>query len=99
LAGRIYVSEEVLAADAKGSRRPERKSPVRSIDRLSDLELEILGLLGGGKSNEEVASQLGLTSLNLERRYAEMQKKLRLKNANALVRFAVRWQGSGEDSV
>jgi DNA-binding NarL/FixJ family response regulator len=97
LAGRIYVSEEVLAAGGKGSRVAPPKSPTRAIDRLSDLELEIIGLLGAGKSNEEVASLLGLTAQSLENRYAEMQNKLRLKNANALVRFAVCWQGSGED--
>jgi DNA-binding NarL/FixJ family response regulator len=97
LAGRIYVSEEVLAANSNGSRPAQPKLPARAIDRLSDLELEILGLLGAGKSNQEVASLLGLPPRSLDGRYAEMQKKLRLKNANALVRFAVCWQGSGED--
>ncbi|MGO8700091.1 MAG: response regulator transcription factor [Limisphaerales bacterium] len=96
LAGRIYVSEEVLASGSKGSRRAQPQLPPRAIDRLSDLELEVLGLLGAGKSDQEVASYLALTPQRLEEYYAEMQKKLNLKNSNALVRFAVCWQGASE---
>ena len=96
LAGRIYVSEEVLASGSKIPRegRPQPRS--RPIDRLSDLELEILGLLGAGKSNPEIASHLDLNAGSLAGHYAEIRKKLRLNNTNALVRFAVCWTGSGE---
>jgi DNA-binding NarL/FixJ family response regulator len=95
LAGRIYVSEDVLASDAKSARQgqPQRRS--RPIDRLSDLELEILGLLGAGKSNPKIASLLGLNARSLGIYYAEMRKKLRLNSTNALIRFAVCWTGSG----
>jgi DNA-binding NarL/FixJ family response regulator len=96
LAGCIYVSEEVMAGDSKISRagRPQPRS--RPIDRLSDLELEILGFLGGGKSNPQIASHLDLTARSLAGHYAEMRKKLRLNSTNALIRFAVCWTGSGE---
>ena len=96
LAGRIYVSEEVLASGSKISRagRPQPRS--RPIDRLSDLELEILGLLGAGKSNPEIASHLDLNARSLAGHYAKMRKKLSLNNTNALIRFAVCWTGSGE---
>ena len=96
LAGRIYVSEEVMAGDSKISRegRPQPRS--RPIDRLSDLELEILGLLGAGRSNSEIASHLDLNAKSLAGHYAEMRKKLRLNSTNALVRFAVCWTGSAE---
>jgi DNA-binding CsgD family transcriptional regulator len=60
------------------------------------LELEILGLLGAGKSNREIASSLDLNARSLAGHYAEMRKKLRLNNTNALTRFAVCWTGSGE---
>jgi len=96
LAGRIYVSEDVMVGESKISRagRPQPRS--RPIDRLSDLELEILGLLGEGKSNREIASSLDLNARSLAGHYAEMRKKLRLNNTNALTRFAVCWTGSGE---
>jgi DNA-binding NarL/FixJ family response regulator len=96
LAGRIYVSEDVMVGKSKLSHegRPQHRS--RPIDRLSDLELEILGLLGAGKSNPEIASLLNLGAESLTGQYAKMRKKLRLNNTNALVRFAVCWTGSGE---
>jgi DNA-binding NarL/FixJ family response regulator len=96
LAGRIYVSEEVLVGDRKPSRGGRARPESRPIDRLSDLELEILGLLGTGKSNTQIASLLGLKARSLAGHYGDMRKKLRLTNTNALTRFAVCWTGSGE---
>ena len=96
LAGRIYVSDEVMVGESQTSRKGLPKPRSRPIDRLSDLELEILGLLGAGKSNAEIASHLGLNTRSLASHYAEMRKKLRLNNTNALIRFAVCWTGSGE---
>jgi len=96
LAGRIYVSDDVMVGESKLPRegRPQPRS--RPIDRLSDMELEILGLLGAGKSNPEIASHLELNAKTLARHYDEMRKKLCLNNTNALIRFAVCWTGSGE---
>jgi DNA-binding NarL/FixJ family response regulator len=96
LAGRIYVSEEVLASGSKISREDQPQTRSRPIDRLSDLELEILGLLGAGKSNPEIASHLGLKARSVAAHYAEMRKKLRLNSTNAVIRFAVCWAGSDE---
>ena len=51
LAGHIYVSEEVLASNAKTSRQPTDRPETRPLDELTDLELNILELLGRGKNN------------------------------------------------
>ncbi|MGD1083638.1 MAG: response regulator transcription factor [Verrucomicrobiota bacterium] len=96
LAGRIYVSDEVMDGQSKVSREGRPKPRNRPIDRLSDLELEILGLLGAGKSNPDIASRLDLKARSLTGQYTKMRKKLRLSNTNALIRFAVCWTGSGE---
>jgi len=96
LAGHIYVSEEVIASGSKTSRKGHPQPRSRPIDRLSDLELEILGLLGAGKSYAEIASHLDLNAKSLSSHCAKMRKKLRLSNPNALIRFAVCWTGSGE---
>jgi DNA-binding NarL/FixJ family response regulator len=97
LAGRIYVSEAVLAGNAKTSREGKPHPQTRPIDRLTDLELEILGLLGGGKSDREIASNLDLNVRNVGSHYEAMRKKLRLKSNNALIRFAVCWTGANEN--
>jgi DNA-binding NarL/FixJ family response regulator len=96
LAGRIYVSDDVMVGESKVAREGRPLPRSRPIDRLSDMELEILGLLGAGKSNPEIASHLDLNARSLPRHYAEMRKKLCLNNSNALIRFAVCWTGSGE---
>jgi DNA-binding NarL/FixJ family response regulator len=96
LAGHIYVSDEVMEGGAKIPRAGGPKPRSRPIDRLSDLELEILGLLGAGKSNPDIASRLGLNAKSLAGHYSKMRKKLRLTSTNALIRFAVCWTGSGE---
>jgi DNA-binding NarL/FixJ family response regulator len=96
LAGRIYVSEDIFVRDSQLPRQDRPKPQNRPIDLLHDLELEILGLLGMGKSDPEIASELDLKARNLADHYAEMRKKLRLKSANALIRFAVCWMESGE---
>ncbi len=95
LAGRLHVSESIISGNFK-SADPKTQPRKRPIDRLSDLELEILGLLGAGKSNPEIASQLNIKSKNLPGHFAEMQKKLRLKSINSLIRYAVCWAGAGE---
>ncbi len=99
LAGRIYVSEEVLAGGSNLPGKSQSQPADRPIDRLSDSELEILGLLGAGKSNTEIASQLRLTTRSLTAHYGAMRKKLRLDSTNALIRFAVCWTGSGESGA
>ena len=96
LAGRIYVSDEVMVGESKVPREDRPQPRSRPIDRLSDLELEVLGLLGAGRSNPQIASSLALNTKSVAGLYAEMRKKLRLNNTNALVRFAVCWTGSGE---
>jgi DNA-binding NarL/FixJ family response regulator len=97
LAGRIYVSEAVLTGNAKTSREDKPRPQRRPIDRLTDLELEILGLLEGGKSDPEIASNLGLNARSLASHYEAMRKKLRLKSNNGLIRFAVCWTGANEN--
>ena len=65
---------------------------------LSDSELEIVGLLGEGTSNDEIARRLGIRLSALPRQFAEIQQKLKLTSLNALIRYAVHWlQNSSQD--
>src|ERR1700691_31679 len=58
LAGHIYVSEDVFAAES--SKEPAKKK-VMPLDQLTDSELEVLELLGQGKSAEEISLPTGLS--------------------------------------
>lgn len=91
LAGRIYVSEEVLASTVKTPLKRVSRPETRPIDQLTDLELNILELLGQGKNNREIARQLHLDVGKVVARCGQMRKKLKLKSDNALVHYAVCW--------
>lgn len=88
LAGQIYVSENVFIT--QNNKRPvkEKSTP---IDRLTDVDLEILESLGQGRSAKEISSQVGLTIKEVDVHTDSIRRKLKLKNSNALIRYAVCW--------
>jgi DNA-binding NarL/FixJ family response regulator len=95
LAGRIYVSENVMAASKAQAPRSAGHAQARSIERMGDQELEILRLLGNGKTKAEIARQLELSLRSVTSACAEIQKKLDVKNLNELIRYAVCWVETG----
>jgi DNA-binding NarL/FixJ family response regulator len=91
LGGQIYVSERMSARllESFSGRRPEgSRSPV---DRLTDREFEVLGLIGKGKGTREIASQLHLSARTVEVHRLNIKTKLELKTSAELIRFAVQW--------
>jgi DNA-binding NarL/FixJ family response regulator len=95
LAGHIYVSERVLDRLPGSGRGQLSQGQAGPFDQLTDAEVEILELLGRGESEEKIARQLHLSPATVVRQCAQMRKKLRLKGANALVRYAVCWIENG----
>ncbi|MGH7940637.1 MAG: response regulator transcription factor [Limisphaerales bacterium] len=94
LQGHIYLSEEVLASQTKPQTKPA-KSEANLLDQLSDLELNVLELLGRGKNNDEIADKLGFKAKEISGHSAEIRRKLKLKSDNALIRYAVCWVENG----
>ena len=88
LAGRIYVSETVFATE--GIKQPS-KVESSLIDGLTDTELEVLESLGQGRSSNEISDQVGLTVKEVDAFTNSIRRKLKLKNLNALIRYAVCW--------
>lgn len=88
LAGHIYVSEDVFAADSAKQAPAKKAVP---LDQLTDSELEVLELLGQGKSAEEISVKAGLSMAEVGTHNDSIRKKLKLKTDNALIRFAVCW--------
>ena len=95
LAGRTYVSEEVLAGKRKATTQSRSKLKVRPLDSLTDMELTILESLGCGKSDRDIGRQLRLTPAVLKDSYSQMEKKLKLKNARELHVYALSWVQAG----
>lgn len=96
LAGHIYVSEDVFASESTKQAVTKKAVP---LDQLTDSELEVLELLGQGKSAEEISTKAGLSVDEVAAHNDSIRRKLKLKTDNALIRFAVCWvedsQGTG----
>ena len=88
LAGHIHVSEDVFERDS--FKRPAGKK-AGALDLLSDSELEVLELLGHGKSTQEISHQIGLSGAEVNAHGNSIRRKLKLKSANALICYAVTW--------
>jgi DNA-binding NarL/FixJ family response regulator len=90
LGGQIYLSEamtgRLLEAVADGG-----EGATRAVDRLSDRELEVFELLGGGATTREVARRLGLSVKTVESYRENIKNKLGIDNSNRLIRRAVEW--------
>ena len=96
LGGRIYVSEEVLIGGKKGAKARGSEPESRPLSQLTDLELEVLELLGEGKTNLEIARQLHFRPGTASGHCTQIRRKLNLKSTNALIRYAVCWVEGGK---
>ena len=61
------------------------------VDQLSDRELEVLDLVGRGRSSRDIAADLHLSIKTVESHRLRIKEKLTLKTAAEMVRFAVEW--------
>jgi DNA-binding NarL/FixJ family response regulator len=91
LNGQIYVSEKISSKilETFSGRRPDSvHSPV---ERLSDREFEVFQLIGQGQGTRLIAQSLHLSVKTVEVHRANIKRKLALKGATELVRYAIRW--------
>lgn len=84
--GKRYITEDVAVALADAF---ERKDMDRSIENLSDRELEVFKLLASGKSVSEIASQLILSINTINTFRGRLLDKMQFQNNMELIRFAV----------
>jgi DNA-binding NarL/FixJ family response regulator len=93
LAGHVYLSEAVLGISdspkTMGASADEAKN-IR-LDQLTDSELELLEMLGRGRTAAELARDLKVGTSTINNRCTQIRKKLRLKTADQLTRYAIRW--------
>ena len=89
LSGEIYLSEKMsskLMHQLVSGRVTESGS---LMERLSDRELEIFGLIGQGRGTRQIAEQLHLSVKTVESHRAHIKEKLNLKSATELVHRAI----------
>ena len=91
LSGQSFASSQITARmlDSMSGRRP--RGSASPIETLSDREFEVFNLIGSGKSTRDIAEQLHLSPKTVDVHRSHLKEKLGLKDATALVRYAVRW--------
>lgn len=93
LGGGVYLSEKMSAKLMHQWVGTSPRSGGSALERLSDRELEVFGLIGQGKATREIAQHLRLSIKTVESHRAHIKEKLNLKDANELVHTAVRLRG------
>jgi DNA-binding NarL/FixJ family response regulator len=89
LAGGIYLSDRMSSKfmhQLVGGKTPGAGS---LIERLSDRELEVFGLIGEGRGTRQIAEQLHLSVKTVESHRAHIKEKLNLRSATELVHRAI----------
>lgn len=88
LAGGIYASEK-MASILLGRVAGEPRCDGTPASRLSDRELEIFQLLGGGLAVREIARQLHISVKTVEAHRTHIKEKLNIKTSPELLRYAI----------
>ncbi len=75
-----------------------RKGPTHDLgmQKLSDRELDVLGLLGDGFNSRQIAEQLHLDASTVETYRARIKEKFNLKDATELLQYAIRWKRAAD---
>lgn len=93
LRGGIHLSEGLSSKIALRLATGKTASGQPVMERLSDRELEVFGLIGQGRGTRQIAEQLRLSVKTVESHRAHLKEKLDLKNSTELVHRAVQMQG------
>ena len=96
LAGEVYLSEKMTAgflrtlttAAGPAGEASEMSQP---INRLTDRELEVMELIGLGRTTREIAAALQLGVATVDTYRARIKEKMNFRNAVELQHYAIRW--------
>ncbi len=89
LDGEIYLSAKMAAHLANLSSKTSPSQPAAGLQRLTDRELEIFGMIGQGLGTREVANKLQLSIKTIEAHREHIKEKLKLRSGTELMRLAV----------
>ena len=89
LNGGIYLSENMSSKLMRKLAAGKNMAGGSLMERLSDRELEVFGLIGQGRGTRQIAQQLHLSVKTIESHRAHIKEKLDLKSATELVHCAI----------
>ena len=92
VAGRSYLGPQVAHEMMKGLRDAGAETPGESgskYESLSDRERQVFRMLACGKTNKEIALELGISRKTVETYHARLYQKLDIHDVVGLLRYAV----------
>ena len=92
LSGEIYWSEKAASWVASQIASRARPSSSFSVDLLTDRELQVFELMGGGQNTRQIAVMLHIDTSTVETYRARIKEKLNLKSTSELLQYAIRFQ-------
>jgi DNA-binding NarL/FixJ family response regulator len=92
LSGEIYWSEKAASWVASQIASRPRPSSNFSVDLLTDRELQVFELMGGGLNTRQIAAMLHIDASTVETYRARIKDKLNLKSSSELLQYAIRFQ-------
>lgn len=92
LNGKTFISARVPRRSFRGSQALEHPE----LDKLTPRHIEILRLIGDGKSTGEIAESLGVSPRTIEFHRASLRKTLGITTEWGLIRFALMLPPEGE---
>ena len=94
LRGEMYASGKVMEKILLKSACRRSEAQITVEDALSDRELEVYRLLGGGQTTVQIAEELCLSPKTIETYCQHIKSKLIITNFNELIHNAVVWAHS-----
>jgi DNA-binding NarL/FixJ family response regulator len=91
LSGRRYVSDAIRARLQRKAVSGNVGNSHDSVQALSNRELQILEMIGRGRSSRQIAEELNLSVKTIEAHRQRIKRRLNLKSGAQLVNFAVAW--------
>ena len=95
LRGQVFLSPALTQSVAAHWTRGA--SPAHGIDALSDRELQVLSLIGTGRTTRAIADQLHISLHTVESHREKLRAKLNLANGAELARYAAQWMLAGRE--
>jgi DNA-binding NarL/FixJ family response regulator len=90
--GQRHISNEMndrlLSKAVRGQLATGNDDPVAA---LTEREMEVFALIGGGVSTREIADRLVLSMKTVDAHRRHMREKLNLRSTNELMRYATQW--------
>ena len=89
--GGIWVSPEMSTKIIQAFSGKPANDAVDGLHYLTDREFEVFQLIGEGRSKSEIADSLHISPKTVDVHKSHIREKLELKDAAAVLRYAIRW--------